>query len=188
LTSFPNSPPAPPPASTPFAAPSSELDTLSLKTNPCPQCKGQKYGFTAYFHNTKIFPEPPHHLLRLVEKSYILRDRLRSFLVTYTLREIEPDRIRRVEEEIDAWQQEVTFLVRDIICSAEFELDFKPLEAAKLWAFEKVDRLKEHIWGRRRLEIPKGSLQDLLSEYRKVWEGVWVGYLRDERTARVGYL
>lgn len=106
-------------------------------------------------------------------------------MITYTIREIEPDRIYRVEEEINAWQQEFKFLVRDVICSAEFELDFKPLEAAKLWTCEKVDRLKEHIWGRWKLEMPRGSLQVLLSEYRNIWEGVWVEYLRNERTATV---
>lgn len=182
-TAFPNTPSQPPPEFSLLTPPCSELQSLSLKAGPCPQCKGQKYGFTAYFHNTKIFFEPPHHLLRLVEKSYILRDRLKSFLVTYTLCEIEQDRIPRVEEEMNAWQQEIVGLVRDIICLAEFELDFALLEAAKIWTFEKVDRLREHVWGRRKLEMPKGSLQMFLSEYRKVWEGVWIGYLKDEKAA-----
>lgn len=161
----------------------SDPETSHLKTNLCPHCKGYKYGFTAYFHNRRIFPEPPHHLLRLIEKSYILRDRLKSFLVTYAMRDTEQDLTRRIEDEINAWQYEVVLLVKDIICFADFELDFTPLEKAKLWTFGQAHQLKEHIWGRTKLEMPKGSLQVLLSEYRKIWEGVWVGYLQDQRVA-----
>src|ERR1700743_2841728 len=44
-----------------------KLESLSFTRNLCPLCKGKKYGFSAYFHNLKIFPEPPHAILSLVE-------------------------------------------------------------------------------------------------------------------------
>lgn len=162
----------------------SELESLCLKEPLCLQCKGQKYRFTAYFHNMKIFPRPPHELVRLIEKSYILRDRLKSFLVTYTMRPIDQDRIWGIEEEINKWQQEIIFLMKNVICSAHFELDFSPLERAKNWSLLMADKVRDHIWGITRLEMPKGTLQMLLSEYRMAWERVWQGYLRDQAASQ----
>lgn len=98
-------------ASAPLSA---EVKSLPL-TEPalCPRCKGQKYGFTAYFHNTRIFPEPPHELLRLIEKSYFLRDRLKSFLVTYTMRQVDSEQVVGIEDKINKWQQEIIVLMKE---------------------------------------------------------------------------
>lgn len=153
--------------SSPVTPPSSELEALSLKGSSCLKCKGQKYGFTAYFHNTQIFPEPPHELLWLIEKSYILRDRLKSLLVTYTMREVEPDRIPALVEKVNVWRQDLISLVKGVVCAAEFELNFVPLEMAKLWAFEKADLLQEHIRGGEKLKWPRGRLQELMFEFRR---------------------
>jgi len=163
-----------------------ELTTLSLQSTLCPLCKGQKLGFTAYFHNTKIFSEPPHELLGLVEKSYLLRDRLKSLLVTYTKHEVEQDRVPGIEAEIDVWQREITFLVKDVICSAQFELDFTSLDKVEAWTFEMTNRFKEHIWERIKLDMPKGRLQNLMVEFRKAWEEVWKGFLRDRKISQEG--
>ena len=103
------------------------------------------------------------------------------------MREVEQDSILGIEEDINSWQQEVILLVKDVICSSEFELDFGLLEVVKMWTFEKVNQLKEHIRGRMKLEMPKGRLQELMFEFRKAWEGVWLGYLEDQRNARGGF-
>lgn len=96
------------------------------------------------------------------------------------MRPIDQDRIMGIEDELNNWQQEILFLMKDVICSAQFELDFSPLEAAKKCSLQMADRVRDHIWGITKMEMPKGALQMLLSAYRMAWEGVWQGYLRDQ--------
>src|ERR1700692_3638771 len=80
----------------------------------CAQCKGQKYGFTAYFHNTKIFPEPPHELLPWVERSYLLKNRLQSLLVTYTVHEFDPTYLHDIEIVINSFRLQVEALAHEV--------------------------------------------------------------------------
>ena len=78
------------------------------------------------------------------------------------------------------------FLIRDLICKARFELDFGPLERAKEWCFGWVERLRDHIAGGRRLDpLRREKLHGIAGEYRILWEGVWVGYMKDEIAARI---
>lgn len=154
--------------------PTSELTTLSLKAPLCPLCKGQKYGFTAYFHNQKIFPEPPHDLLRLVEKSYFLKNRLKSLLVTYVMRGLEHDGLQEAEREVLKWSQSVEELLSEVVASfAGYEMGLRPLEEVRNWTIEITRRIRESIAGKQKLDMPKGRLLTLLLEFRKLWEGVW---------------
>ena len=160
----------------------SELPILSLKTPLCPLCKGQKYGFTAYFHNPKIFSEPPHELLPLVEKSYVLKNRLKSLLVTYIMRDLEHDGIQEAEKEVLAWSQLVGDLLSEVMASAAgFELGLKSSEEVRDWTREMTKQILDSIYGRGQLEMPKGRLLVLLLEFRKVWERVWKAYLLDRK-------
>ncbi|KAG9247205.1 hypothetical protein BJ878DRAFT_398564, partial [Calycina marina] len=147
----------------------------------CLQCKGQRYGFTNYFHNPKIFPEAPHHLLHLVEQSYFLRDRLKSLLVSYAMRDLEVEYLQSIESEVQAWAHGVAVFSNHVLCSATlFELRMRPLVELKRWTEEMRKQLLEHVRGQKRLEMPKGRLQVLLGEFRRAWELVWVGYLEDQ--------
>lgn len=92
--------------------PSNGTEALSPSRLLCSQCKGQKYGFSAYFHNTRIFLEPPHEILGLVERSYVLRDRLKSLLVTYAMRPVDQERVMEIEREINVWQEEIILLIK----------------------------------------------------------------------------
>src|SRR5271168_4302051 len=122
----PSETPPDPNSPTPLA---SELTTLSLIAPRCPLCKGEKYGFTAYFHNANIFSEPPHDLIRMVEKSYVLRNRLKSVLITYAMHDVEQDRVEIIMEEIDNWGQQVGCLIDEVVASAAgFELGQQAVE------------------------------------------------------------
>jgi hypothetical protein len=160
--------------------PTSEVEVLSLKAPLCPLCKGQKYGFTAYFHNPKIFSEPPHDLLPLVEKSYALKNRLKSLLVTYVMREREHDGFKEAEKEVLLWSRMVEELLGEIVTSAVVvELGLRPLEEVRKWTREMTRQIRQSLVGGQKLEMPKGRLQALLVEFRKLWEGVWLQSLLD---------
>ena len=166
------------PISTAFLT--SELPALSLEATLCPLCKGQKYGFTAYLHNLKIFPEPPHDLLPFIEKSYVLKNRLKSLLVTYIMRNLEQDGAQEAEKEVQFWGQLVEGLLSDVAASAVgFELSLYPLEEVWKWTEEMTRQIRESIAGRQKMEMPKGRLLALLLELRKLWEEVWKQYLLD---------
>jgi hypothetical protein len=159
----------------------SELTILSLRTPACLLCKGQKYGFKAYFHNTKIFSQPPHELLSVVEKSYLLKNRLKSLLVTYAMREVGQDQLQQVEGEVATWAQHVQDLISEVVGSAiGFAFDLQQLEVVQNWTKEITTQLREKVWLRERMEMSNGRLNEVLQEFRKLWEGVWKGYLRDQ--------
>ncbi|KAH8597946.1 hypothetical protein B0O99DRAFT_483464, partial [Bisporella sp. PMI_857] len=148
----------------------------------CEQCKGQRYGFTAYFHNPNIFSEPPHHLLSWVEQSYLFRDRLKSLIVTYAMREFEAEGLCKIEDGINSWVRNIGVFTTHLLCSAQkFELNILPLEEVKRWTSEMSKQLMDHVQGHKKLEMPRGRLQALLTEFRWCWEAVWLGYLRDEK-------
>jgi hypothetical protein len=169
--------------------PNAELETLSLEKKTCHLCKGKKYGFTSYFHNTKIFSEPPHDLINQVEKSYRLKDRLKSLLVTYVMREGVEDRISVIVKEIQDWATWVGILEHDVLMAARnscIALDTGPLNEVREWRNAMVWKVQEHVSRRANMGMPKGRLAELLLEYRKKWEVVWKGYMQDLKAAQLG--
>ncbi|ESZ96642.1 hypothetical protein SBOR_3009 [Sclerotinia borealis F-4128] len=169
--------------------PSSASDALPppspVRAPLCPQCKGHKYGFTPYFHNTKIFPEPPHELLILVEQSYFLRNRLKSLLINYVTRRVDNDRLEVITNEIVEWKSRVECLAREVLISSMgFELNTKGLESVKEWAADLVRRLSNHVHGIERMELRKEDQKELLIEFKKLWEVVWMSYLADGKNRR----
>jgi hypothetical protein len=166
----------------------SELTTLSLRAPLCPLCKGQKYGFTAYFHNSKIFPEPPHELLALVEKSYVLKNRLKSLLVTYVMRELEHGNVQEAEKEVSVWSQLIEDLLSEVMASAsDIELGLRPLDEVRNWTKRITRQVRDSVVRKQELEMPKGRLVVLLLEFRKLWEGVWNQCLLDRKNGSFLY-
>lgn len=162
----------------------SELETLSLAGSLCLLCKGKKYGFTAYFHNHKIFPEPPHEILPLVEESYMLRDRLKSLLVTYAMRGVEQDEVESVMTQVYHWEFSVGALTDEVMTSASnagFVLNLGRLDDVRKWKDTIVDELKYYVLGQGQGRMERARLAALMLEYRKVWEPVWIGYLQDHK-------
>ena len=166
------------------ASASSKLETLSLIGSTCLFCKGKKYGFTAYFHNHKIFSEPPHEILPLVEESYILRDRLKSLLVTYAMRDVEQDEAEHVMAQIHHWDFSVGALTDEVMNSASncgFVLNLGRLDDVRKWKDAIVGEFKYYVSAEAQVKLPRGRLSALMLEYRKVWEVVWMGYMHDHK-------
>lgn len=167
-----------------MATSNSKLEILSMIRDACPFCKGRKYGFTAYFHNLKIFPEPPHDILPLVEESYILRDRLKSLLVTYTMRDIEHDEAGSIMAHIYHWDFSVGALTDEVMNSASnsgFVLNLRYLDGVRSWKDATVDEFKYYVSDQAQRKLPKGRLAAMMLEYRKAWEAVWIGYMQDQK-------
>jgi hypothetical protein len=160
---------------------SSTLPTLVGSPPPegrpqCAHCKGQKYGFTAYFHNTKIFPEPPHALLPWVERSYLLKNRLQSLLLTYTVQEFDTAYLHDIENEINNFRLRVEGLVHEVSSwGSGSERVVKAVVEVHQWAEEMVKQLWDHVVGNQRLPMPTGRAKELVLEFRKGWERVWIG-------------
>ncbi|KAJ8067177.1 hypothetical protein OCU04_004542 [Sclerotinia nivalis] len=152
----------------------------------CPQCKGHKYGFTSYFHNTNIFSEPPHDLLMFVEQTYLLRNRLKSLMINYVTRRVDNNRLEVISNEIMEWKGRVECLAREILISSMgFELNTEGLEAVNDWAAELVQRLNNHVRGIVRIELSNEDQKGLLIDFKKLWEVVWTSYLLDRNNRRV---
>jgi hypothetical protein len=161
-----------------------KLEALSLTRSLCHLCKGKKYGFTAYFHNHKIFQEPPHEILPLVEESYVLRDSLKSLLVTYAMRAVEQDEVENVMTQIHHWDFSVAALTDEVMNSASnsgFVLNLGRLDDVRNWKDVMVDEFRYMISGQPQTKLPSGRLAALMLEYRKVWEAVWIGYMQDRK-------
>jgi hypothetical protein len=168
-------------------SPSSEPETLSLRADLCQLCKGKKYGFTSYFHNTKIFFEPPHDILPVVEESYVLRNRLKSLLVTYAMREVEDDQVQNIETQILNWEFSVGMLADEVVasaCNAGFALGLGRLDDVRKWRDIIVEEARYYVSGNAAVKMPSGRLAALMLEYRKVWEAVWIGYLQDRKATQ----
>lgn len=163
---------------------SSELTVLSLKAPSCPQCQGQKYDFTAYFHSLKFFPSPPHSLRLFVEKAYILKNKLQSLLITYCMRAVEAENLPNIESEIQSWVMQVGELAKDVL-----ERDhsmWQLVEQAQTWTMEMARMLWDHVRGADRLVnegMGKRRMRELVSGFRKVWEEVWVALSQDSGMA-----
>jgi hypothetical protein len=141
----------------------------------CAECKGQKYGFTAYFHNTNIFPEPPHELLPWVERSYLLKNRLQSLLVTYTVHEFDPTYLHDIEIVINSFRLQVEGLAHEVgSWGSESERVVSAVTEVHQWSKGMVKQLWDHVVGIQRLPMPKGRAKELVLEFRKGWERVWI--------------
>lgn len=117
----------------------------------------------------------------MVEKSYLLKNRLKSLLVTYAMREVGQDQLQQVEGEVATWAQHVQDLISEVVGSAiGFAFDLQQLEVVQNWTKEITTQLREKVWLRERMEMSNGRLNEVLQEFRKLWEGVWKGYLRDQ--------
>jgi hypothetical protein len=164
----------------PLTSISSTLPSLDESSPPqtrlqCAQCKGQKYGFTAYFHNNKIFPEPPHALLPWVERSYLLKNRLQSLLVTYTVQQFEPAYMRDIEIDINNWRLQVESLAHEVgSWGSGSEQVVNAVTEVHQWTRGMAKQLWDHVVGIQMLPMPKGRVKELVLEFRKGWERVWI--------------
>ncbi|CZR51605.1 uncharacterized protein PAC_01482 [Phialocephala subalpina] len=146
--------------------PINELAATSLTTKPsCAHCKGRR-DYTAYFHNSKIFAEPPHELLKLVE-AYVQKNRLESLLINYVLRAIEQDDIEQIQKNLEVWETQVHNLAATIG-------DGEALSNLRSWTSRTKRQLWEHVVGIQKMEMWPGKSKELVSEFRKLWEAVWV--------------
>jgi hypothetical protein len=160
------------------------LDESPLpQTRPqCAQCKGQKYGFTAYFHNSKVFSKPPHALLPWVERSYLVKNRLQSLLVTYAVQQFEPAYIRDIEVDISNWRLQVESLAHEVgSWGSGSELVVNAVTEIHQWSKDMVKQLWDHVVGIQMLPMPKGRVKELVLEFRRGWECVWVESAKHQR-------
>ena len=196
-----NYPPPPPPLDTPqfevirhqqnefppLTSISSTLPSLDGPSPPqsrpqCPQCKGQKYGFEAYFHNINIFPEPPHALLPWVERSYILKNRLQSLLVSYTVQQFERAYLQDIEIDINNWRLQVEAFAHEVASwGSGSERVVNAVKEVHQWSKTMVKQLWDHVVGNQMLPMPKGRVKEKLLEFRKGWEKVWVTSAEHQR-------
>jgi len=158
--------------------PVNELASFSLRPPKCPQCKGKRFDFTAYFHNPKFFHSPPHELLDLVERSYILKNRLQSILVTYIVNDPRGDHMMQdVRADILDWVCHVANLSAEVSQSLGHADGVEvALAGVKLWTEGMANRLGEHLerCNGQKMEVPKGWRKEVLSDSRKQWEKVWI--------------
>ncbi|KAG9238907.1 hypothetical protein BJ875DRAFT_449836 [Amylocarpus encephaloides] len=171
------------PKSTPSTL-SQEAREIPPRLPSCFMCKGNKYSFASYFHNTKIFASPPHELLAHVEQSYILRDWLQTLLNTYVRRTPDTDIATGSERYIRAWGDRVQCLVKAIpglASSPGFTMckgTGVEVEALISWTKEMVEGLVETAWGRYTVHLSKERMKELLWEFRKLWEQIWLQYVK----------
>ncbi|KAF8853151.1 hypothetical protein BDZ45DRAFT_564576, partial [Acephala macrosclerotiorum] len=133
----------------------------------CTYCKGRRYDYTAYFHNTNVFAEPPHELLTLVEESYVQKNRLQSLLINYVLRAIQQEDIEQIQKDLEAWEIQVHNLVATIG-------DGDALASLRSRTSRMKTQIWEHVVGMQKMEMWPGRSKELVSEFRKLWETVWV--------------
>jgi len=171
----------------PLTSISSTLPSLDGPSPPqsrpqCPQCKGQKYGFEAYFHNINIFPEPPHALLPWVERSYILKNRLQSLLVSYTVQQFERSYLQDIEIDINNWRLQVEAFAHEVASwGSGSERVVNAVKEVHQWSKTMVKQLWDHVVGNQMLPMPKGRVKEKLLEFRKGWEKVWVTSAEHQR-------
>lgn len=150
-----------------LSPPLAEIASESLARMSCVHCRGRRYDYTAYFHNTKIFVEPPHELLKFVEESYVQKNRLQSLLINYGLRDIQQDSTDQIKKDLELWETQVHNLAMTIG-------DDEVLEHLRSWASNTMKQLWEHVVGTHKMDLPPGRAKELASEFRKLWEAVWI--------------
>ncbi|KAH6679138.1 hypothetical protein B0J14DRAFT_580142 [Halenospora varia] len=168
---------------------SNNLNDLSIATRPCPQCRGLRYGFTAYFHNTKIFSKPPHALLPYIEQSYLLKNRLHTLLVNWVMHPpIQmAQHTKKADIEIRNWGCQVETLLRSVLGfgksnGANFDRSAskEAVEVLLSWCGEMVTGLQDIVHERKHAEMSERNLKDMLSQFRKLWESVWIFFMAKE--------
>ncbi|KAF4634549.1 hypothetical protein G7Y89_g3555 [Cudoniella acicularis] len=168
-----------------------QLNALAIVPGSCPQCKGRKYNFTAYFHNTKYFSSSPHHLLSYIERSYVLKNQLQSLLVEWAMNPRRPiiEFADIAEPQIRAWERRVQYLVETVLEFATSKGLHQGVGARKTdtvlrWTGKMVTRLEDTVWERANFQVSQSEMVSLLFQFRKLWESVWVGLVEDERSQR----
>lgn len=78
--------------------------------------------------------------------------------------------------EIDVWGALVCDLVADVAMMTNNGKVAAAIDNVQLWSAEIIRQLKGHICGFELLVMPKGRSRELGSDFRKVWESVWVVY------------
>ncbi|KUJ23445.1 uncharacterized protein LY89DRAFT_755348 [Mollisia scopiformis] len=150
-----------------LSSPIAEIAATALNPQSCMYCRGKRYDYTAYFHNTNIFSEPPHELLKLVEESYLQKNRLQSLLINYALREIPQDSMEQARKGMEAWETEVNNLTMTIGSN-------EALEQLRSWSSDMMRQLWQHVLGVQKMKMPPGRTKELTSQFRKLWEVVWI--------------
>ncbi|KAL2069082.1 hypothetical protein VTL71DRAFT_15420 [Oculimacula yallundae] len=162
----------------PTSPPTNTLASISLRSPKCPQCKTKRFDFTSYFHNARIFRSSPHELLDLIERTYVLKNRLQSILVTYIVNDLrEGLRMGDIRAEILDWVRQVEELVEQVREGmGEAEGVESGLESVKLWSEEMAGKMEEHLErsGGLKTDMQKGWKKAVLSEFRREWEIVWI--------------
>jgi hypothetical protein len=147
--------------------PIAEIAATALRQQSCMSCRGQRYDYAAYFHNNKIFSRPPHELLKSVEESHVLKNRLQSLLVNYVLRDVEQESFKQIQKDLQTWETRVNNLAMTLG-------DNEVLGRLRAWTSRITRQLWEHVTGVENMEMPPGRMKELISEFRKLWEDVWV--------------
>jgi len=158
-----------------------DITEVPLSHEKCPQCKGKTYSFTSYFHNPKVFKHPPHELLTFIETSYALKDRLHSLLSNFVSRQVDCEDIAEAEFLVNNWETDVFQLakaVEEYSKECGHVKDF--LEEAMNWSKELGRQIVGNLQGNRGPETPNGGLKEVLSEFRKKWERVWVAIVSEK--------
>ncbi|PBP26462.1 hypothetical protein BUE80_DR002665 [Diplocarpon rosae] len=158
--------------------PVTELAAFSLRSPKCPQCRGKRFDYTAYFHNPRFFRAPPHALLAPIERSYVLKNRLSSILVTYIVHDLHDDHVMAdIKADITDWVELVSKLAGEVGDRAvHAEGVAEALAGVELWTADFARQLRDHLdhLTGQKMEVPRGWKKEVLSEFRKRWESVWI--------------
>lgn len=146
----------------------------------CPSCRGNRYDYTSYFHNSRIFSSPPHQLLPFIEESYVLKNLLQSLLFNYVVRSERDESSEMVKLSLEAWNAKVEGLLIRVRAElvgratngmAEVEEAMSKLRAG---VQNIVTLIWLHISGERRMDMSPARMKEVVCEFRKLWEAVWV--------------
>ena len=96
------------------------------------------------------------------------------------MRELDCDGLREAEREVVLWNSLVEDLLGEVITfSTGVDLGLEPLDEVRLWMRSMVEQIRESLMDGRKLEMPKGRLDEILVRFRSLWEGVWRRWLMD---------
>lgn len=116
----------------------------------------------------------------MVERSYVLKNRLQSLLVTYIVNDLrEDERVQDIRDDFLEWVRQVAKLAEEVGGGMRrVEGVEVGLEAVKAWSEGMARSLVEHLnqSGGKKMEVQKGWRKEVLSEFRRQWEAVWIAY------------
>jgi len=96
-------------------------------------------------------------------------------LVTYAVHEVELDHVPSIEEEVNTWGTQVDSLAQEIWNFPNgSELVVNLVRVVHEWTKVMMTQLWEHVRGIQMLPMPKGRVKQLVLEFRKLWERVWI--------------